>query len=76
MNFLSSPVECGDIPSIVETVIWHENPSLLIQLENSDCGVTAADATDTLGSLTAGDSAIEEITDVALLGDNGSFSFV
>ena len=72
MNFLSSLVECGDIPSIVYTMIWHENPSLLTQLEISDCGMTTADATDTLGSLKAGDSAIEEITCAALLDNDGS----
>ena len=72
MHFLSSLFECGDITSIVYTMIWHENPSLLTQLEISDCGMTAADATDALGSLTAGDSAIEEITRAALLDNDGS----
>jgi len=53
-------------------MIWHENPSLLTQIEINDCGMTAADATDTLGSLTAGDSALQEITRAALLDYDGS----
>ena len=72
MHFLSSLIEYEDIPTIVYTMIWHENPSLLTQLEISDCGMTAVDATDTLGSLTADDSPIEEITCAALLDNDDS----
>ena len=45
---------------------------MLTQLEISDCSMTTADATDALGSLTAGDSAIEEITPAGLLDNDGS----
>ena len=70
---MSSPIdECGNIPSIVYTMIWHENPSLLTQIEIRECGMTAADATNNLGSLTADDSALEEITRAALLDNDGS----
>ena len=40
MNLLSLLIECGDIPSIVYTTIWDENPSLLTQRGSIDCRMT------------------------------------